>query len=141
MEFLFGFDFQKGTMNSYVTRFLTSRGIDYYYYLDHIFADLFNTGTYYALYIEDVVGVRKEVYYDPDEKRKERTEQLMGKSERAIMIDKNISYDVKVYLENGDFFLKKMTGSSQDIRRALIGRQYDMGKKGIQRVVRAEIVS
>lgn len=141
MEFLFGFDFQKGTMNSYVTRFLTSRGIDYYYYLDRIFADLFNTGTYYALYIEDVVGVRKEVYYDPDEKRKGRTEQLMGKSERAIMIDKNISYDVKVYLENGDVFLEKMTGSSQDIRRALIGRQYDMGKKGIQRVVRAEIVA
>lgn len=143
-RFLLAFDFKENTMTEYVTTFLKSHQIDWFYQKPGIMvADLFGTDEYYQLEIEDVVNDRKEVYYLPDRKyHRNRLERRYPLKEKAIMTHEPC-YEVKVYLENDDTFVTSINACKQHVFDYYMGNTFNMGtaEDDLQRVAWVEIIA
>ncbi|WP_277407884.1 hypothetical protein [Lacrimispora xylanisolvens] len=143
-NFLFGFNFEKGTMNGYITNFLVEHQIDFYCTMPGVFvADLFSTNEYYKLEIEDVVNDRKEVYYDSSKIYQPcGLERRFPLKEKAI-ITHNPTYEIKVYLENDDTFTTRINACKKYIYNEYMKRTFNMGtvEDNLQRVAWVEILA
>ena len=144
MNFLFGFDFEIGTMNSYIISFLKLHQIDFYYLGPGLLvADLFGTNEYYSLEVEDVVNNRKEVYYNSDKKYPPSgLARLFPLKEKAI-ITHNPNYVIKVTLENEDTFTTHINANKLYINNYYIKKVFNVGavEDNLQKVIWVDILS
>jgi len=135
--YLFAFNFEKGTINSYITNFLEEHQIDFYYEIPGVLvADLFGTNEYYTLEVEDVVNNRKEVYYNSV-----KIYHSCGLKRRfplgnMAIITHNPTYEIKVCLENDDTFTTRINACKKYICNEYMKRTFNMGtvEDDLQRV-------
>lgn len=143
-RFLFAFDFDNGTMNGYISNFLQEREIDFFYIMPGVLvADLFGTDTYYQLKVDDIVGNRKEVYYQTDKKYKRNGLKRMYPLTKKVITIKDPTYTIKVFMENNETFTTRINACKQYIFNEYMKQVFNMGivKDNMQHVAWVEILA
>lgn len=142
-EYLFSFEFEKNTQNSYMTQYLKEKELDFLYHYQELYADLFGTGTYYRLECEHVVGVSFDVFYEPEKTvNRERFQRKYPLKERVLRVHEPYR-TVKVILENEDSFTTQICGNKDKILSYYLNKHFNVGTEcdNIQKAVKVEFIA
>ena len=128
LQYLFSFDFEYGCMNDYVINFCRRTKTDYFRnHFGVIYADLFGTGNYFKIIIIDVIGDRKEVYYNPAKIERNYFDRLYPKIEKVVDTRPNSNtYCIKAVFENGDFVTTRVNGCKKTIENYYLNNIFDL---------------
>ena len=141
-QYLFSFEFEQYTQKSYVTKYLKEKQIDFFDYLQCVYADLFGQDVYYKLEIIHVCGKTFEVYYYPEiTKERGSLTRMYPLEEKAVKVD-TPKHIVKVTFENGDNVTTSINGSKDEVEAYYLGTVFNLGtdKDNLQKAINVEFL-
>lgn len=124
-HYLFSFNFEKHTMNSYITKFLKEKNIDYFYHYQQIYADIFRCNEYYKIELIDMPGTKKEIYYN-DSYILSNHKNIASKENAINVNEYENTYVIKAIFKNNEI-VTRINGTYENIRKHYLGSIFNLG--------------